>query len=418
MAAVLGSLYRQIAALDLDEIFSYQTTKEVRMLDRRLGMVCWIIRAIVLIYVVGYVFIYREGYSEIEKSVGHAISDVNGTTYSTTSGVTRPWDAVDVVQPALENGAAFIATTVFVTQGQTINNFSNPNLPCTTGKSGQCPNDPPLSYGVCANDFCQMYGWQPAFSVNDATHTTKYQLTHADQLGIWLRASIAFPSLDETRVFSTIGSQSISPYSGGSGKGATVASTGETSTTLGDGTTPPPDFYTIGELLALAGTSYDTVVSTGCTLGVTFRWECFVDSASDCAPTLHVQRLDLNERRRGFSYQHAHYYRLTPGGEDTRDLQTVYGVRLLISSLGEGKRVSAGAVMLQISSGIALLWLAGAAADFLMLYILPEARHYRTYKQERTPDFSDLRNKIAEVEGEKKKLRDRKNRFAAKLDES
>jgi hypothetical protein len=50
--------------------------------------------------------------------------------------------------------------------------------------------------------------------------------------------------------------------------------------------------------------------------------------------------------------------------------------------------------------------------------LLPERKHYRTYKQERTPDFSDLRNKIAEVEGEKKKLRDRKNRFAAKLDES
>ena len=88
---------------------------------------------------------------------------------------------------------------------------------------------------------------------------------------------------------------------------------------------------------------------------------------------------------------------------------------MLISSLGQGKRISLSAIMLQISSGIALLWLAGAAADFLMLYILPEAKHYRTYKQERTPDFSDLRNKIAEVEGEKKKLRDRKNRFATKL---
>ena len=90
----------------------------------------------------------------------------------------------------------------------------------------------------------------------------------------------------------------------------------------------------------------------------------------------------------------------------------------MISSLGKGKRVSLAAIMLQISSGIALLWLAGATADFLILYILPEKRHYRTYKQERTPDFSDLRNKIAEVEGEKKKLRERKNRFAAKLDET
>ena len=53
-----------------------------------------------------------------------------------------------------------------------------------------------------------------------------------------------------------------------------------------------------------------------------------------------------------------------------------------------------------------------------MLHVLPERKHYRTYKQERTPDFSDLRNKIAEVEGEKKKLRERKNRFAAKLDDT
>ena len=65
-----------------------------------------------------------------------------------------------------------------------------------------------------------------------------------------------------------------------------------------------------------------------------------------------------------------------------------------------------------------MAWLANFAADFLMLHVLPERKHYRTYKQERTADFSDLRNKIAEVEGEKKKLRDRKNRFAAKLDES
>jgi hypothetical protein len=71
----------------------------------------------------------------------------------------------------------------------------------------------------------------------------------------------------------------------------------------------------------------------------------------------------------------------------------------------------------QVSSLIALLWLANYAADMTMLHVLPERKHYRTYKQERTPDFSDLRNKIAEVEGEKKKLRERKNRFAAKLDD-
>ena len=157
---------------------------------------------------------------------------------------------------------------------------------------------------------------------------------------------------------------------------------------------------------------------SGCTLSVALLWSCFVDSAATCTPSVLVQRMDLNERRRGFSYQYSHNYRPTAGGKETRDLYTVRGVRLLFTSRGIGKKVSLSAIMLQISSGIALLWLANFAADFLMLHVLPERKHYRTYKQERTPDFSDLRNKIAEVEGEKKKLRDRKNRFAAKLDDS
>jgi len=413
--AMFASLYRQVAALDLDEIFSYQTTKEVRMLDRRLGMVCWVIRAIVMVYVVGYVFVLREGYTETEKSVGHVVTSVTGTTHSTTSGVTRPWDAIDVAQPAIENAAAFIASTVYVTKGQTISNHSNPLRPCTTGKAGECPNDPPLSYGVCASGFCQEYGWAPAFAETDQANTIKHELVGGDKLGLWMRASISFPSLDESRTFSTIGADKRTPYAGGAG----VPAAKETiKATIGDGKALAPDYYTVGELLQLAGTSYDTVRLTGCTLGVTFYWECFVDSTALCAPKIQVQRLDLNERRRGFSYQYADYYRPVAGAADTRDLNTVFGVRLLISSLGKGKKVSLAAIMLQISSGIALLWLAGAAADFLMLYILPEKRHYRTYKQEHTPDFSDLRNKIAEVEGEKKKLRDRKNRFAAKLDES
>ena len=117
-------------------------------------------------------------------------------------------------------------------------------------------------------------------------------------------------------------------------------------------------------------------------------------------------------------------------------------MRLLLTSRGVGKKVSFNAIMLQVrarrrgrgrdpgrgaaggaswvggqvpgtrdrpllrapaatraqlSSRIALLWLASFAADFLMLFVLPERKHYRTYKLERTPDFSDLRNKIAEA---------------------
>jgi len=417
-----------MSAIDLDEVFSYQTTKEVRMLDRRLGMVCWLIRAVVIFYVVGYVFLLREGYTETEKSVGHVISSVNGSTYSTVSQSNnhhRPWDAVDVATPSLENGAVFVGTTIYTTGQQYIDNASNLLLSCTPeSELANCgPPDLPLNQGKCVSGYCVQLLWTPSYSPNDQ-HTHKNEMETADQLGVWLRSMIVFPTLDEARTFSTIAAnEEPVPYNGGKG-GVTVTEDSETSGTIGDGSSAIPDYFTIGELLTLAGTSYTTIKPTGCTLSIQFYWSCFVDGSS-CYPKMKVARLDTNEKRRGFDYQYAHYYRgVSPKPEDNgktidlRDLYTAHGVRLLLTSQGEGKKVSLSAIILQISAGIALLWLAGFVADFLMLYVLPERKHYRTYKQERTPDFSDLRNKIAEVEGEKKKLRDRKNRFAAKLDES
>jgi len=390
------------------------------MLDVRLGLVCWIIRAIVLGYVIGYVFLLGEGYTTKEQSVGKIISSVNGSSFSvTTDGEMRVWDAIDLATPALEDGAAFIATSIDETLNQYIANYTDITQSCAS--NSDCLYDPPLSYGVCDAGFCQMYGWTAADA--PVTHAIK----SSDTLGVWLRASIQFPTLDETRMFSTMDVTAPTMYDGGAAAGAVVAESSDSSTTLGEGGSggvAAPDFYTVGELLSLAGTSYETIQATGCTLSVTFIWSCFTDNSADCVPQIQVTRMDMNEMRKGFGYSYAHYY--TPVAQSNppdpslrrRDLFKAKGVRLLITSLGEGKALSISVIMLQISSGIALLWLAGFAADFLMLHVLPEKKHYRTYKQERTPDFSDLRNKINEVEGEKKKLRDRKNRFAKKLDET
>lgn len=55
-----------------------------------------------------------------------------------------------------------------------------------------------------------------------------------------------------------------------------------------------------------------------------------------------VSRLDTNERRHGFTTQYAHHYRIaeaSAGGVDMRDLYTAKGVRILISTRGEGKKV-------------------------------------------------------------------------------
>jgi len=430
-------------AIDMDEVFSYRTTKEVRMLDRRLGMVCWLIRAVVLVYVVGYVFLYREGYAETEKGVGHVVSMVNGSTYSMIKEQKdgeaqlpqpRPWDAIDVAVPALQNGAAFIGTTVYITKEQTQKPGANPQAYCDT--SAQCagptvlreaststkPKDLEVNSCDILNHRCWKLQWSPAYPLD----TEEHALVSADELTIRLQPEITFPSLDESVTFQSINVGIPTIFAGSgvkvdpplplSGEGSDA----RTSSTVGGHNDKIPDLYKISDLLLLAGTSYDSIKGSGCTLAVEFFYDCFVDSG-DCQPKMTVTRLDDNERHRGFHHQYAHYYRIDVGGGKmvtARDLYTAYGVRLLLSSQGKGKKVSLSIIVLQIAAAIALLWLAGFVADFLMLYVLPERKHYRTYKQERTPDFSDLRNKIDEVEGEKKKLRDRKNRFAAKLDES
>jgi len=416
--AMLSALRRQITSIDLDEVFSYSTTKEVRMLDRRLGMLCWLIRIIVFSYVAVYVFVLCEGYASTEKGVGFVISQVNGTTYSMSGGVPRTWDSVDAVQPALEDGAAFISTEVYYTPLQKMGNCSTWSKQCSTGSD--CPNSPPLSTGSCSGGYCEEMQWCPAYSDESVATTQVHQLQGADRLAIWVKAAIMFPSLDASRVFSTIDEEKPMQYAGSNavssslGSGSAQQTAG---TTLGDGSKRAPDQFTIGELLSLAGTSYETVQATGCVISVQLLWNCFVDGGV-CTPTIQVQRLDLSSKRNGFMYQFANYYRTSETAAPQRDLYTVKGVRLLLSSRGVGKKISISAIMLQFSSLIALLWLANFAADFLMLHVLPERKHYRTYKQERTPDFSDLRNKIAEVEGEKKKLRERKNRFANKYFET
>ncbi len=52
-----------------------------------------------------------------------------------------------------------------------------------------------------------------------------------------------------------------------------------------------------------------------------------------------------------------------------------------------------------------MLGLSTTIADALMLLALPEKAHYKMYKEKTTPDFSDLRDKIADEDEENVKLR-------------
>ena len=198
----VGATLRRLSAIDLDELFSYNTKKEVRMLDRRLGYLCWSVRLLVWGYIVGYVFIANEGYTQQETAHGHVLTSVEGSTFSMTRTGARAWDAVDASRPSLESGALFIATQVLHTQGQVMGNCTSPTKKCSL--DADCEKRPPLAEGICSAGMCWEMQWCPAQSETGSDLTDIHSLEGSDGFTIWFKAAIQFTSLDATRIFSTM----------------------------------------------------------------------------------------------------------------------------------------------------------------------------------------------------------------------
>ena len=217
----VGATLRRLSAIDMDELFSYNTKKEVRMLDRRLGYLCWSVRLLVWGYIVGYVFIANEGYTQQEMAHGHVLTSVEGSTFSMTRSGARSWDAVDASRPSLENGALFVATQVLHTQHQIMGNCTSPTKKCSL--DADCEKRPPLAEGICSAGMCWEMQWCPAQSETGSDLTDIHSLEGSDGFTIWFKAAIQFTSLDAQRIFSTMAEHFPVRYAAPASKAATAA---------------------------------------------------------------------------------------------------------------------------------------------------------------------------------------------------
>ena len=331
-SSIFGALARRISAIDMDELFSYQTKKEVRMLDRRLGYLCWTVRLLVWGYIIGFVFVANEGYTQQEVSHGHVITQVEGATFSMGRAGARSWDAVDASRPSLESGALFLATQVLHTQHQEMSNCTSPAKKCSI--DADCESRPPLSTGRCSAGMCWEMQWCPAQSETQSDTTEIHTLEGADSFTVWFKASIQFTSLDSHRIFSTMSQHEPVRYVPPTSRAATAAAVrvalalqlqqveargaagaaADKALTLAELTrattlpaidpapgsssaappAPPgaslatePNQFAVRDLLELAGTTYDMVKQTGCVLSVSLEHNCYVDDPNDCVPKVH-----------------------------------------------------------------------------------------------------------------------------------
>lgn len=342
---------------DSDKLLSYHTKQQVNVLDRSLGIINYMIQVGVMIYVVGFVFIYDQGYLEAEQSRGLISTQANGEAVSVSTGTMRSrfFANEEITYPTLEQGNVFVATRVEVTDEnrgvcEDVNSVCASDADCTPDIGATCTE----------NGMCLEPSWCPA--VEDAVPEV-FKL-ETSGFRIWVKSSILFDRIAHGKIYATDMSQPI--------------------------LYPEPGFntFTVRDLLLLCDppVRYEEVSELGAAIEVQFVWTCNIDNPFPCVPTIEARRIDvlLSETEIGFKFK-----KKMDLGEDSRRLETRHGIRFYFKTVGTGKKFSVSAMIFKISTGIALLGFSPIIADFMMLNCFKLSKKYEARKYIYSQDFSE-----------------------------
>jgi hypothetical protein len=158
-------------------------------------------------YVLGWVILWKGGYQTEARLVAAFFTKVKGVAVA-AGNATPPmvFDAIDLVQPSLENNALFVGFSFSLTAGQRRGvcpgDYNGTDVGsselCAAGCAAGRKTWNGVTNGTCdlATGFCFVTAWCPVEpSDNRAPVTT---LEGIEQLTVFLRANVAFPTFNIT----------------------------------------------------------------------------------------------------------------------------------------------------------------------------------------------------------------------------
>jgi len=171
------------------------------------------------------------------------------------------------------------------------------------------------------------------------------------------------------------------------------------------------NFFTIGQILNGAFTSYDAVKLAGATIAVSLFWDCDLDfDMEKCNPKITFIRVDdeaVESFSVGYNFRYANHYYLpdsnSPGDfVEYRDLIKVFGIRFIFLINGRAGKFNIVPLIINIGAGLALLGVATIISDFIALILLPDRKFYNKVKFETVepPKEAPRLDDIAESEDE------------------
>ena len=168
--------------------------------------------------------------------------------------------------------------------------------------------------------------------------------------------------------------------------GLTTARTFDVTNANGTEPTPGWNLFTLDEILKMGGTRYEDVKDAGADLQMNIYYDCDLDSALEaCTPRMpfEVMRIDTADSALSHGYNARWLSAAKQAGStafpkhaDTRALVKASGPRIRVSITGVGRRFDLEQLTTVVGAGVALMGVATAVVDVLLLYVLPKRAKY------------------------------------------
>lgn len=331
---------------DADELFAYDTVKLAKIANPRLGVLYCVVQLIIVAYVLIYVFFIQQGYQDSEKTTGWVLCKVSKPQLDNTG---FSWDSYARVTNPGESGGVFIPTKILITRGQRQDGFCpSPNYKCQTGADCDIGN-PAVQKKECIAAQCSRRQWCPAEDI--ARSTTEVRTLDLSNVELTFQANLRYQKFGVE--VSTAESDVATYYP-----------------------TKQANTYKLRDILKMTNYNAKDLVDNGAVMMLNTMFNCDLDQGS-CDIVVQTANVDTVT---GFNYVHTNFY--YEDGIRKRDAFRMFGIRILTSATGVGKKTSLSQIVLQLSLLIALLVVAELVADFWMLNVCSEKQIYLTKKIE------------------------------------
>ncbi|OQV12372.1 P2X purinoceptor 4, partial [Hypsibius exemplaris] len=298
---------RNFAATVFTLLFSYPTPKVVNIRIKRIGLMYRLVQVAIISYVIGYVFIWKKGYQETDRVMSSVVTKVKGVVRADLSHPSlggHIWDSVDLLVPSQENNAFFITTNLLVTPDQTQGNCpEDPNIDvgrvsCVTDSEcvagGAVTNGNGFRTGICRTEVgtCEVSAWCPT---ERDVRPKPPVLTGSENFTVLVKNHIMFPKFGVKR--RNIPDDMNATY---------LASCRYHPTR-----DPFCPIFIIGDILRLAGETYDAISDRGGIVAFIIEWYCNLDvSESQCKPVYSFRRMDTTDEKiaKGWNFRFGHYW--------------------------------------------------------------------------------------------------------------